>query len=73
MGVIVEKKMGSFVYVGDEFLFIDLFGIYVLDSGNDSNSIDELIVLCVVLMYFVDVIINVVDVMCFECSLYMML
>ncbi|EKG0011004.1 Fe(2+) transporter permease subunit FeoB [Vibrio cholerae] len=72
-GVTVEKKTGSFVHAGDEFSLTDLPGIYALDSGNDSNSIDESIASRAVLTHPADVIINVVDATCLERSLYMTL
>ncbi|MGL6170670.1 MAG: Fe(2+) transporter permease subunit FeoB [Vibrio sp.] len=72
-GVTVEKKTGSFSHAGDEFSLTDLPGIYALDSGNDSNSIDESIASRAVLTHPADVIINVVDATCLERSLYMTL
>lgn len=72
-GVTVEKKTGRYQYSGDEFRLTDLPGIYALDSGNDSNSIDESIASRAVLTHPADLIINVVDVTCLERSLYMTL
>ncbi|MCG3730445.1 Fe(2+) transporter permease subunit FeoB [Vibrio cincinnatiensis] len=72
-GVTVEKKTGRYRHSGDEFRVTDLPGIYALDSGNDSNSIDESIASRAVLTHPVDLIINVVDVTCLERSLYMTL
>ncbi|EEW06486.1 Ferrous iron transport protein B [Vibrio mimicus VM603] len=72
-GVTVEKKTGSFTHAGDEFLLTDLPGIYALDSGNDTNSIDESIASRAVLTHPTDLIINVVDATCLERSLYMTL
>ncbi|NAW80359.1 Fe(2+) transporter permease subunit FeoB [Vibrio sp. V33_P6A3T137] len=72
-GVTVEKKTGRYTHSGDEFYITDLPGIYALDSGNDSNSIDESIASRAVLTHPADVIINVVDVTSLERSLYMTL
>ncbi|QXC58312.1 Fe(2+) transporter permease subunit FeoB [Vibrio mimicus] len=72
-GVTVEKKTGRFTHAGDEFQLTDLPGIYALDSGNYSNSIDESIASRAVLTHPADVIINVVDATCLERSLYMTL
>lgn len=72
-GVTVEKKTGHYQHSGDDFSLTDLPGIYALDSGNDSNSIDESIASRAVLTLESDVIINVVDVTCLERSLYMTL
>ncbi|MEX3072581.1 Fe(2+) transporter permease subunit FeoB [Vibrio alginolyticus] len=72
-GVTVEKKTGQFKHAGDEFLLTDLPGIYSLDSGNDSNSIDESIASRAVLTHPADLIINVVDATSLERSLYMTL
>lgn len=72
-GVTVEKKTGHYSHASDEFLLTDLPGIYALDSGNDSNSIDESIASRAVLTLPADLIINVVDVTCLERSLYMTL
>ncbi|MGC7891750.1 Fe(2+) transporter permease subunit FeoB [Vibrio anguillarum] len=72
-GVTVEKKTGRYTHSGDEFILTDLPGIYALDSGNDSNSIDESIASRAVLTHPADLIINVVDVTCLERSLYMTL
>ncbi|ELH4234729.1 Fe(2+) transporter permease subunit FeoB [Vibrio fluvialis] len=72
-GVTVEKKTGRYQHSGDEFRLTDLPGIYALDSGNDSNSIDESIASRAVLTHPADLIINVVDVTCLERSLYMTL
>ncbi|WP_412497753.1 Fe(2+) transporter permease subunit FeoB [Vibrio furnissii] len=72
-GVTVEKKTGRYQHGGDECRLTDLPGIYALDSGNDSNSIDESIASRAVLTHPADLIINVVDVTCLERSLYMTL
>ncbi|EDP58429.1 Fe(2+) transporter permease subunit FeoB [Vibrio sp. AND4] len=72
-GVTVEKKTGQYKHAGDEFLLTDLPGIYSLDSGNDSNSIDESIASRAVLTHPADLIINVVDATSLERSLYMTL
>ncbi len=72
-GVTVEKKTGQFKHSGDEFLLTDLPGIYSLDSGNDSNSVDESIASRAVLTHPADLIINVVDATSLERSLYMTL
>ncbi|MDF2155275.1 Fe(2+) transporter permease subunit FeoB [Vibrio sp. CAU 1672] len=72
-GVTVEKKTGQYQHSGDEFLLTDLPGIYSLDSGNDSNSIDESIASRAVLTHPADLIINVVDATSLERSLYMTL
>ncbi|EKO3970052.1 Fe(2+) transporter permease subunit FeoB [Vibrio fluvialis] len=72
-GVTVEKKTGRYQHSGDEFRLTDLPGIYALDSGNDSNSIDESIASRAVLTHPADLIIKVVDVTCLERSLYMTL
>ncbi|EKO3393977.1 Fe(2+) transporter permease subunit FeoB [Vibrio fluvialis] len=72
-GVTVEKKTGRYQHSGDEFRLTDLPGIYALESGNDSNSIDESIASRAVLTHPADLIINVVDVTCLERSLYMTL
>ncbi|EOG9061720.1 Fe(2+) transporter permease subunit FeoB [Vibrio fluvialis] len=72
-GVTVEKKTGRYQHSGDAFRLTDLPGIYALDSGNDSNSIDESIASRAVLTHPADLIINVVDVTCLERSLYMTL
>lgn len=72
-GVTVEKKTGHYSHASDDFLLTDLPGIYALDSGNDSNSIDESIASRAVLTHPADLIINVVDVTCLERSLYMTL
>ncbi len=72
-GVTVEKKTGKYSYSGNEFSLTDLPGIYALDSGNDSHSIDESIASQAVLSHPADLILNVVDVTCLERSLYMTL
>lgn len=72
-GVTVEKKTGKYDHAGNEFFLTDLPGIYALDSGNDSNSIDESIAARSVLTYPTDLIINVVDATCLERSLYITL
>lgn len=72
-GVTVEKKTGRYSHSGDVFRLTDLPGIYALDSGNDSNSIDESIASRAVLTHPADLIINVVDVTSLERSLYMTL
>ena len=72
-GVTVEKKTGRYIHSGDHFLLTDLPGIYALDSGNDTNSIDESIASRAVLTHPTDLIVNVVDVTCLERSLYMTL
>ncbi|WP_245869136.1 Fe(2+) transporter permease subunit FeoB, partial [Vibrio fujianensis] len=72
-GVTVEKKTGRYSHAGNQFQVTDLPGIYALDSGNDSNSIDESIASRAVLTHPADLIINVVDVTCLERSLYMTL
>ncbi|MGG5573527.1 Fe(2+) transporter permease subunit FeoB [Vibrio diazotrophicus] len=72
-GVTVEKKTGRYSHSSDEFRLTDLPGIYALDSGNDSNSIDESIASRAVLTHPADLIINVVDVTSLERSLYMTL
>ncbi|MGY2573377.1 Fe(2+) transporter permease subunit FeoB [Vibrio sp. C8] len=72
-GVTVEKKTGRYSHSGDDFRLTDLPGIYALDSGNDSNSIDESIASRAVLTHPADLIINVVDVTSLERSLYMTL
>jgi len=73
VGVTVEKKTGRYTHSGDDFRLTDLPGIYALDSGNDSNSIDESIASRAVLTHPADLIINVVDVTSLERSLYMTL
>ena len=73
VGVTVEKKTGMFSHSGDEFNLTDLPGIYALDSGNDTNSIDESIASRAVLTHPADLIVNVVDATCLERSLYMTL
>lgn len=73
VGVTVEKKTGFYHHAGDQFKLTDLPGIYALDSGNDSNSIDESIASRAVLTHPADIIINVVDASCLERSLYMTL
>ncbi|WP_162046827.1 Fe(2+) transporter permease subunit FeoB [Vibrio taketomensis] len=73
VGVTVEKKTGNYAHSGDDFLLTDLPGIYALDSGNDTNSIDESIASRAVLTHPADLIINVVDATCLERSLYMTL
>jgi ferrous iron transport protein B len=70
-GVTVEKKTGQFKHAGEQFELTDLPGIYSLDSGNDSNSIDESIASRAILTHPADVIINVVDATSLERSLYM--
>ncbi|MCJ2375686.1 Fe(2+) transporter permease subunit FeoB [Vibrio sp. ZSDZ34] len=72
-GVTVEKKTGRYHQSGDEFLLTDLPGIYALDSGNDSNSIDESIASRAVLTHPADLLINVVDATSLERGLYMTL
>ncbi|PJC87630.1 ferrous iron transporter B [Vibrio sp. HA2012] len=72
-GVTVEKKTGQYTHAGERFHLTDLPGIYSLDSGNDSNSIDESIASRAVLTHSADLIINVVDASCLERSLYMTL
>ncbi|KYN79904.1 ferrous iron transporter B [Vibrio cidicii] len=72
-GVTVEKKTGRYMHAGDDFALTDLPGIYSLDSGNDSNSIDESIAARAVLTHPADIIINVVDATSLERSLYMTL
>ncbi|SIO92931.1 Fe(2+) transporter permease subunit FeoB [Vibrio spartinae] len=72
-GVTVEKKTGKYSYSGNECSLTDLPGIYALDSGNDSHSIDESIASQAVLSHSADLILNVVDVTCLERSLYMTL
>ncbi|MBE3668742.1 ferrous iron transport protein B [Vibrio navarrensis] len=72
-GVTVEKKTGRYMHAGDDFALTDLPGIYSLDSGNDSNSIDESIAARSVLTHPADLIINVVDATSLERSLYMTL
>ncbi|KYN82114.1 ferrous iron transporter B [Vibrio cidicii] len=72
-GVTVEKKTGRYMHAGDDFALTDLPGIYSLDSGNDSNSIDESIAARAVLTHPADLIINVVDATSLERSLYMTL
>ncbi|MBW3694469.1 Fe(2+) transporter permease subunit FeoB [Vibrio sp. T187] len=72
-GVTVEKKTGHYSHSGDQFSLTDLPGIYALDSGNDSNSIDESIASRAIVSHPADLIINVVDVTCLERSLYMTL
>ena len=72
-GVTVEKKTGHYSHAGNEFSLTDLPGIYALDSGNDSNSIDESIASRAIVSQDADLIINVVDVTCLERSLYMTL
>lgn len=72
-GVTVEKKTGRYAHSGDQFKLTDLPGIYALDSGNDSNSIDESIASRAVISHPADLIINVVDATCLERSLYMTL
>lgn len=72
-GVTVEKKNGRYMHAGDDFALTDLPGIYSLDSGNDSNSIDESIAARAVLTHPADLIINVVDATSLERSLYMTL
>jgi ferrous iron transport protein B len=72
-GVTVEKKTGRYTHSGNNFCLTDLPGIYALDSGNDSNSIDESIASRAVLTLPADLIINVVDATCLERSLYMTL
>lgn len=69
----MRKKTGQFKHAGDEFLLTDLPGIYSLDSGNDSNSIDESIASRAVLTHPADLIINVIDATSLERSLYMTL
>ncbi|MGC9460019.1 ferrous iron transport protein B, partial [Vibrio genomosp. F10] len=73
VGVTVEKKTGSFSHAGEDFGLTDLPGIYALDSGNDTNSIDESIASRAVLTHPADLIVNVVDATCLERSLYMTL
>ncbi|CAM2776272.1 Fe(2+) transporter permease subunit FeoB [Vibrio rarus] len=72
-GVTVEKKTGTYTLAGEEFSLTDLPGIYALDSGNDSNSLDETIASRSVLSTPADVIINVIDATCLERSLYVTL
>jgi ferrous iron transport protein B len=72
-GVTVEKKTGRYVHEDNDFFLTDLPGIYALDSGNDSNSIDESIASRAVLTLPTDLIINVVDATSLERSLYMTL
>ncbi|MDW6001470.1 Fe(2+) transporter permease subunit FeoB [Vibrio mangrovi] len=72
-GVTVEKKTGKYMHSGNEFCLTDLPGIYALDSGNDSHSIDESIASKAILSHPADLILNVVDVTCLERSLYMTL
>lgn len=72
-GVTVEKKTGRYTHSGDEFSLTDLPGIYALDSGNDTNSIDESIASRAVLTHEADLVVNVVDATCLERSLYMTL
>ncbi len=73
VGVTVEKKTGQYIHSGDNFKLTDLPGIYALDSGNDTNSIDESIASRAVLTHDADLIVNVVDATCLERSLYMTL
>ncbi|CAM4026244.1 Fe(2+) transporter permease subunit FeoB [Vibrio neonatus] len=70
-GVTVEKKTGRYELAGDQFVLTDLPGIYSLDSGNDVNSVDEMIASSAVLSTPADIIINVIDATCLERSLYM--
>ncbi len=72
-GVTVEKKTGRFNFQNVQYSLTDLPGIYALDSGNDSNSLDESIASKAVLTHPADLIINVVDATCLERSLYMTL
>jgi ferrous iron transport protein B len=72
-GVTVDKKTGTYSHAGDEFCLTDLPGIYALDSGNESHSIDESIASRAVLSHPAELIINVVDATCLERSLYMTL
>ncbi|GEA49483.1 ferrous iron transport protein B [Vibrio inusitatus NBRC 102082] len=72
-GVTVEKKTGLYSLAGEEFSLTDLPGIYALDSGNDTNSLDETIASRAVLSTPADVIINVIDATCLERSLYVTL
>lgn len=72
-GVTVEKKTGQYMFAGNQVDLTDLPGIYSLDSGNDSNSIDESIASRAALSHPADLIINVVDATCLERSLYMTL
>ncbi|CAM4017165.1 Fe(2+) transporter permease subunit FeoB [Vibrio neonatus] len=72
-GVTVEKKVGVYSFSGAEFSLTDLPGIYALDSGNDTNSVDETIASRAVLSTPADVIVNVIDASCLERSLYVTL
>jgi ferrous iron transport protein B len=70
-GVTVEKKTGQYAHSGDQFDITDLPGIYSLDSGNDTNSIDESIASRAIISHPTDLIVNVVDATSLERSLYM--
>lgn len=72
-GVTVEKKTGQYAHGGDQFEITDLPGLYSLDSGNDSNSIDESIASRAIISHPADLIVNVVDATSLERSLYMTL
>ncbi|WED24016.1 Fe(2+) transporter permease subunit FeoB [Vibrio sp. JC009] len=72
-GVTIEKKTGQFSHEGQGFCLTDLPGIYSLDSGDDSNSLDESIAAKAAMSLPADIIINIVDASSLERSLYMTL
>lgn len=68
-GVTVEKKEGRTVYKGQEFLLIDLPGIYSLTS----YTMEEKVSRECIMSEEVDVIVDVVDASCLERNLYLTL
>lgn len=70
-GVTVERKEGRFRYGDDQFVLIDLPGIYSLDAG--ETSADELIAREFILSRKASVIINIVDATHLERALYLTL
>ena len=68
-GVTVEKKEGKAFYKGQEFLLIDLPGIYSLTS----YTMEEKVSRECIMSDEVDVIVDVVDASCLERNLYLTL
>lgn len=72
-GVTVDKKTGQFTHKDIHYELTDLPGIYSLDSGNQSNSLDEVIAAKAAMIHPSDLIINIVDATTLERSLYVTL
>jgi len=70
-GVTVERKTGSFVHEGRQFLAVDLPGTFSLHVSRDDDAIDQQIAQAYVLAREADLIVNIIDASSIARGLYL--